>query len=113
MAKFSSNGSVERMKFYFKDKQNPPYETYAELDALLSSGFAATQAHVHTRTSALRFSGSKSSKWGRHSWSGEVSYGGEGVKYAVYEQQRGGDHDFMYPLRVTLEQMDEVIRRMG
>ena len=112
MAKFTSNGSVEKMKFYFKDKQNPPYKTYAELDAALYSGFAATQAHVHTRTSALRFSGGVSSKWGHSDWQGDINYGGEGVNYAVYEQQRGGDHDFMYPLRATILQMDEIIRRM-
>jgi hypothetical protein len=112
MAKFSSNGSLENMKFYFKKKQNPPYDTYAELDAALYAGFSATQAHVHVRTSALRFSGGVSSKWGHSSWSGDINYGGEGVRYAVYEQQRGGNHDFMYPLKVTLEQMDEIIRRM-
>lgn len=111
-AKFTSNGSLERMKFYFKDKQNPPYKTYAELDAALAMGFAATQAHVHVRTTALRFSGRMETKWGRSSWSGDVTYGGEGVRYAVYEQQRGGDHDFMYPLYFTIEQMDEIIRRM-
>ena len=100
------------MKRYFQDKQKPPHATYAALDAALAVGFAGTQAHVHVESSALKFSGRKTSNWKNSGWEGEVSYGGEGIDYAVYEQQRGGEHDFMYPMLGAYAQMDEIIRRM-
>jgi hypothetical protein len=88
----------------------PDPATIARLDAILSAGFAATQAAVHIRTGSLKSSGDKSTEFQRATkeWKGEISYGGVSlgpnnpVDYAIYEQRREpdehGDHDFMRPL---------------
>ena len=86
----------------------------AELNGVMDFGFALTQDAVHRVTGALAASGKVEAgkSYGTHEWSGEITYGDEGVvDYAIYEERRGltwvgasdvrGDHDFMRPMAET------------
>lgn len=69
--------------------------------------YAASQEHVHVITNALRTSGRHDTEHtGRGRVTGTLTYGGtqvtvsghdrpRTVDYAVYEQRRGGDHDWI------------------
>ena len=69
--------------------------------------YAASQEHVHVITNALRTSGRHNTERdGRGQVVGTLTYGGttvsvsgsnkpRTVNYAVYEQRRGGDHDWI------------------
>jgi len=65
---------------------------------------------VHVRTGSLQASAKLNSSGGGSSWKGEIAYGGASpiphyhgygtrphdyVEYAGYEQDRGGDHNFL------------------
>lgn len=72
------------------------------LDAALGEGFLQTQANVHVITGSLKGSGKKKSKADNDDWVGEITYGGPSVgfahnpvDYAIYEREKGGDHDFL------------------
>ena len=71
------------------------------LDAAFEFGYAAVKADVHVQTSSLKNSGKKSTKHGASKWEGKFSFGGPStgvnnpVDYAIYELERGGEHDFM------------------
>jgi hypothetical protein len=80
----------------------PDYKGVAGLEAVLDVVFEETQASVHVVTGSLRASGRTSSDVREHVWSGDITYGGpspgyphDPVRYAVYEQRRGGAHDFL------------------
>lgn len=72
-------------------------ETIIALESALVTIFQATQAVVHVHSGRLRESGRTESSSDRNSWTGEILYGGGAsrVKYAWFEQRRGGSHDFM------------------
>lgn len=72
------------------------------LSPIMDDAFADTQAMVHVITGSLKASGKVDSSYDQHEWHGTISYGGpaagainDPVKYAWYEQRRGGAHDFM------------------
>jgi hypothetical protein len=71
------------------------------LDTAFELGYETVKADVHVQTSSLKNSGKKSTKHGRSKWEGKFSFGGPStgvnnpVDYAIYELDRGGDHDFM------------------
>jgi hypothetical protein len=80
----------------------PSIESTTALDAALKALFEETQAAVHVITGSLKNSGKTSTKTHRYMWVGEITYGGASpgfphnpVRYAWYEQRRGGGHDFM------------------
>lgn len=81
----------------------PDPKTIVELDAILSSQFAATQVAVHIETGSLKSSGKMTSAVDAeaHTWEGTMVYGGPSlgvnnpVDYAIYEKARGGPHDFL------------------
>lgn len=75
--------------------------------AVLAQNFALTQRDVHIDTRSLQPSGQQNIEKSTGSgFKGEISYGGETsgpknpVRYARFEQQRGGSHNFM---RATAE----------
>jgi hypothetical protein len=83
----------------------PTLTDYLEFERVLMAQYAATQQAVHVITGSLKLSGKTSSSFGQNKWEGEISYGGvsEGVynpvKYAEYERERDGSHDFLAPAR--------------
>jgi hypothetical protein len=87
-------------------EQLPDFKTHLALDAVLATGFKATQAEVHVITGSLKLSGKKSSEVHEttHVWEGEIRYGGPSgginnpVNYAIYEKARDAEHDFMKSL---------------
>lgn len=95
----------------------PDHAMRAVLDSVLLGAFFATQEDVHVITGSLRGSGNVKSEVDGDEWSGEVSYGGpspgfpfDPVRYAAYEQRRGGDHDFMHPFLVFHDRFAEAMR---
>lgn len=86
----------------------PDVTAVVELESLLASQFQITQQTVHVITGSLKNSGKISSHLTKDSWVGQISYGGlsagfphNPVKYAHYEQERNGTHNYMaaiYPL---------------
>ena len=117
--KFSSHGSLHEMIDHFNKLQKPPFKTIFQLEQALAKGFAETQAATHVLTSSLKFSGTTTSNFDGDTWEGTVSYGGPStgvnnpVDYAIYERQRGGDHDFMAPLKTTEEEISWIIKDVG
>lgn len=83
----------------------PTRKTALLLDAVLEQGFKKTQAAVHIDTESLKGSGKKTSEVRGDKWEGQIEYGGSTpgpknpVNYAIYEKARGGEHDFMLPLK--------------
>lgn len=92
------------------DLAGPPHKPVGELEAMLATAFAITQAKTHVLTGSLKASGKTNSEFEDDVWTGEISYGGvlwktpspgppnNPVDYAIYEMARGGDHDFFAPL---------------
>lgn len=82
-----------------------PERAAVYLDAVLNTGFKATQGAVHVITGSLKMSGSKSSSFDGNEWEGNIIYGGVSlgvnnpVTYAIYEKARDGNHDFFTPLK--------------
>jgi len=81
----------------------PDTRTTLELEGALATLFARTQARVHIDTGSLFASGKMTSRRTPNGWVGKISYGGASagsvhnpVKYAWFEQRRGGSHDFMF-----------------
>lgn len=86
------------------------------LDGVLREAFYETQFVVHIETGSLRRSGKVTSDDGNHKWEGQITYGGSSngaphdpVRYAGYEQDRGGSHDFMRPLYHYHEAFKEAV----
>lgn len=81
--------------------ENPPsFRTIGALENVLRSAFVETQAFTHVITGSLKSTGRTSSSFDGHEWEGNISYGGlsggpnNPVQYALYERNRGGEHDF-------------------
>jgi hypothetical protein len=86
----------------------PDTRTDLLFDAALTAIFQETQRVVHVITGSLKGSGLPDSDRGRDTWTGEISYGGaspgrvhDPVRYAQFERDRGGWHDFMAPVQHT------------
>lgn len=82
----------------------PGIRDLIRFEAILGEQFTETQSRVHIDTTSLKNSGRHKSSMDRKDkrWEGEISYGGPSrpipvVKYAGYEQARGGSHDFLRP----------------
>lgn len=79
----------------------PTLEMKAELALVLEFGLFSTQAEVHVETGSLKSSGKEDFETKKRRWTGTITYGGPSagvnnpVKYAIYEQRRGGPHNFM------------------
>lgn len=85
-------------------EDGPGIRDLLRFEAILANQFTSTQAKVHIDTTSLKNSGRQSSSMNRTTdvWEGTITYGGASrptpvVKYAMYEQARGGSHDFMRP----------------
>jgi len=83
----------------------PSIPDVLEFEAVLASQFQITQQIVHIRTGSLKLSGKLKSTIDLNKWQGEITYGGvapaaihDPVKYAHYEQERDGLHDYMEPI---------------
>ena len=71
-----------------------PAETVMAFEAVLMSSFAATQAHVHVITGALKESGRPSTEVTEDSWEGTLSY----ARYpGIYELARGNTPTANHP----------------
>lgn len=77
-----------------------------EFDSKLAWQFMQTQQKVHVDTYSLKHSGRMDSKHTKTKWEGEIIYGGpspdsvyDPVEYAQDEYGRGGDHDFLEPVK--------------
>jgi hypothetical protein len=83
----------------------PDHGVTFALEAVLATVFTMTQTVVHVETGALKASGTISSDYADHQWSGQVEYGSSGrVEYARYEMENamdspkyGGMHNYMRP----------------
>jgi hypothetical protein len=84
----------------------------AELDETIRSAFADSQARAHVLSGALKASGRSGTdiRDDGQTWIGWQSYGGPGVEQALYEQARGGSHDFFAGTPVYEEAIDQIIR---
>jgi len=83
-----------------------------ELELGLESAFLQSQAQTHVISGALRNSGrTESDVINGQVWEGTITYGGDSqphfVDYAIYEQARGGDHDFMRGLAEIMDRAME------
>lgn len=82
-------------------KSTPSLSDKRKLDRTLNAVLMHTQSQVHIRTGSLFASGTQSSKLVAKTYRGHFSYGGfspgvnNPVDYAIYEQDRGGAHNFM------------------
>lgn len=89
------------------DNFDPGDEILHEWTDATERFYASSQEHVHVITNALRTSGRHDTERdGRGRVVGTLTYGGTSVNvsgsdhprlvdYAVYEQRRGGDHDWI------------------
>lgn len=96
----------------------PNQRNILAFEAILEHLYQQTKLDVHAegyspsgkylRTGSLRASGKRWSDYKDHKWRGRITYGGRvdgfpgnhgeahnPVKYAIYEEERGGEHDFM------------------
>ncbi len=94
----------------------PDEETVFQLDLVLEEALIVAKADTHVITGSLQNSGRAESRVDQGQWIGEISFGGlsdgfphNPVRYAVYEQDRGGDHDFLRNLYLFQDQFEEVI----
>jgi len=83
----------------------PGIDDVVELESILATQFQLTQQIVHVITGSLRNSGKVASILEENKWEGQITYGGPSVgavhnpvKYAHYEQERDGIHDYMEPI---------------
>lgn len=80
------------------------------LDAVLQGIFAETQALVHVVSGELKASGRVHSQVTGSVWEGTIAYGGPGVPQAIYEIERGGNHDYT---RLIPSHYDELLAATG
>lgn len=97
-------------------EDGPGIRDLLRFEAILATQFSATQAGVHIDTTSLKNSGRQKSTMNRATdvWEGTISYGGPSrpipvVKYAPYEQARGGSHDFLQPAMKITKQYERAI----
>lgn len=103
---------------FFNGLQKPPVKTIGKLEKELALAYADTQAATHVITMSLKLSGVPSSDFDGDVWEGMISYGGPStgvnnpVDYAIYEQARGGAHDFLLPARAHEDKIEKIINGM-
>lgn len=80
----------------------PGLEDVVEFESVLATQFQMTQRAVHIQTGSLKNSGRMRGEMTSDKWEGVIVYGGASpgfphnpVKYAHYEQEREGAHDYM------------------
>lgn len=106
---------LEEMRKEFQELAIYPLPAISRLEGILTRTFAATQAATHIITASLKLSGKTSSDFTGEEWSGKIEYGGPSaginnpVDYAIYEQARGGDHDFMLPTVAFEDQFESAM----
>lgn len=95
----------------------PDARTVAHLEAALRTAFEDTQASVHVITGSLKNSGHTESDVRDNVWEGDIIYGGpspgfphDPVKYAQYERNRGGDHDFFSNIHFVQSAFDHAVQ---
>jgi len=116
MPQVTSGGGARKMAAEFKLLVHPVGKAAPALDAVLADMFAETQALTHVITGELKASGHTTSESGEDTWMGEIIYGSpmEGDEgpayYAIYEQARGGDHDFYRTLPLYDDQIKAAIK---
>jgi hypothetical protein len=82
----------------------------AKLDPAWRSIFRDTQSLVHVESGALRASGRAKTEHSADEWTGDITYGGTSqCDYAIYEQRRGGTHDFLRNIPEYEETIERVI----
>jgi len=116
-----SGQPVSKWAAAIENYAGPPHKPVGELEAMLASAFAETQAHTHVITGSLKASGKTNSEFDGDEWEGEISYGGalwktpapgppnNPVDYAIYEMARGGDHDFFGPLVAYEGKVEQIL----
>lgn len=94
--------NMDEWKDALRAISGPGEETVAELEAIMDTAFAETQAIVHVITGSLKGSGRTHFETKESEWSGDISYGGDSpgfphdpVTYAGAEMGKGGSHDFL------------------
>ena len=105
------NGTSKKLKAIAHDLANPPgFETIGAMEEVLAAMFVTSQVAAHRITGSLKASGKRGSDFDGETWEGVISYGGslsrlaipgpphDPVDYAIYEMNRGGDHDFFRQL---------------
>lgn len=75
-------------------KRLPGAEGKAILDGTLHAMKEEVKATVHVQSGRLKASTEASSHSVPHEWHGEIVVG-NGLDYAMYEQERDGPHDFI------------------
>lgn len=101
--------------------QAPDEKGILRFESVLEFLFQATQRQVHVITGSLKVSGVRESDHHRGRWRARIRYGGRAagmphdpVKYALYEQGRGGEHDFMEPTDFADAMWrDAIVRTLG
>lgn len=99
---FTIKGDWREVERELKRLRNlPTRRDKQKLDRVLEWGLRATQEVVHIDTGSLLVSGRSDSVMMLGRYKGTITYGGPSmglnnpVDYAIYELDRGGDHDYM------------------
>lgn len=122
--KFTESGDpIKNWVKSIKGTAGPPHKVVGELEALLQSAFAETQASTHVITGSLKASGKTETDFDGEEWSGAIEYGGilwktaapgppnDPVDYAIFEMARGGEHDFFGPLVAYDSKVEDAIMK--
>jgi hypothetical protein len=73
----------------------PDLDDLLRFERIMTDQFQVSQQVVHVITGSLKLSGHQDSTWHDHTWTGEITYGGQSlgpinpVDYALYEYERG------------------------
>lgn len=111
---------VSNMEFeigYLKGLSKPRYKAVAKLEQIHKLAFADVLLHTHVITGSLKLSGKSETNFDGDDWTGTIKFGGQSsgpnnpVNYAVYEQARGGDHDFMAPMAFYEDAYEDAIEK--
>jgi len=90
-------------------KNIPNHSDKRKLDRVLRIGLTMAQTQVHVITGSLKESGKSSSKLVGSTYRGTFEFGGfstgvnNPVSYAVYEQDRGFNHNFMFGVKEAMD----------
>jgi len=84
---------VDRQLDHLSD--GPDTDDILRFEAIMAALFTETQIAAHLRTGHLIASGSYDTETRGDVWHGHIKYE---ANYAIYEQARGGLHDFMRPV---------------
>ena len=97
------------------------FRIVAKLEKVLADFFKNTQSRTHVITGSLKASGIPESDYDADKWTGSITYGGtlwkspapgpakDPVEYAIYEMNRGGDHDFYADAPFYEQKFEDVV----